>query len=833
MLSLSTAKDGVIPPTEGDRKKIITQMKVRTTLRGDKSWIQKKSDSDDEQNHSPLRHSPLKTTGRSPPASRTLSPSRRIASPEPSSQAESKSSLTPTSPSRKSTVAPTGYLIRGVFTKTIDKTPASNATPNGSPTSAKNSSVARSSQGYKMSTDEYKKLAPYNIKRELSDPGEEEPSVSPDEQKKRTEAASSVLRRTANKERSYVLSAAKKSNGSSPTQDAPSFLTKRTDVEDESSPRSRSQTVPASAWFSSREKSINVVNKNRASQPTESSSTFNHFSSKESSPKPDQEKHQLISFEVSPSPSKRSEKNDRTSQTAPSTETQNTIFSEHSWETRKPNDAMINQTPPIPHIAICPAASPKTSTLNHKEEDFNRDFKYSIPSPQVVEQPEHQSLTSKTQAFARDPIDSPSESKYKVPSRFDSNEDDRIKRSSSGFERKFMYEMADDSPSDTEYKKVEAYLATSGSWSSESSLSTSGTPSELPRNGRRDGSELETPRPSSFSAESGLATPESQQGENGSDSDTPRYSFPSQPSLSSGLDHGISEASYRIPRYLGSSVYSPHLLEGGRSRTLSYLDRRTRNTFRLSESTHARPSYLNYQSYNRRMLEMKYGITSRLYSQALNSERTYHPFRDGPGSGSPRSHRTPFYRDSFVTDNRRNVMGSETNAINAPLHFKHPLAPGYESDHTTSRNVMSSEMRSINASPQFKHPLAPGYDSDHTTSSKGLLFVKESVNTTELSSSPRYNSRSLADLSELEKLNYSTASYLNSSPSKRPPEDICTYCGREIRNCPKITIDKPKICCHDYCFRCGICHKPMGDLLDKIFIHRDIVHCDKCYEKLF
>nr|XP_060612245.1 zinc finger protein 185 isoform X1 [Anolis sagrei ordinatus]XP_060612246.1 zinc finger protein 185 isoform X1 [Anolis sagrei ordinatus]XP_060612247.1 zinc finger protein 185 isoform X1 [Anolis sagrei ordinatus] len=740
MLSLSAAKDGVIPPTEGDRKKIITQMKVRTTLRSDKSWIQKKSDSDDEQNHSPLRHSPLKTTGRSSPASRTLSPSRRTTSPESPSQAESKSPLTPTSPSRKSTVAPTGYLIRGVFTKTIDKTPASNGTPNGSPTSAKNSSVARSPQGYKMSTDEYKKLAPYNIKRELSDPGEEEPSVSPDEQKKRTEAASSVLRRTANKERSYVLSAAKKSNGSSPTQDSPSIVAKRTDVEDGSSPRSRSQTMPASAWFSSREKSINVVNKSQASQPTESSSTFNHFSSKESSPKPDQEKHQLISFEVSTSPSKRSERNDRILQTAPSTETQNTIFSEHSWETRKPNDATGNQTSPIPHIAICPAASPKTSPLNHKEEDFSTEFKYSSPSPQVAEQPEHQSFTSKTQTLAKDPIDSLSGSKYKVPSRFDSDVDIHPKRSSSGFERKSMYEMVDDSPSDTEYKKVEAYLATSGSWSSESSLSTSGTPSELLRNGRRDGSELETPRSSSFSAESGLATPEIQQGENGSDLDTPRYSFPSQP-------------------------------------------------------------------------------------------RTYHPFRDVPGSGSPRSHRAPFYRDSFVTDNRRSVMGSETNTIN---HYKHPLAPDYDSDHSISRNLMSTEKRAINASPHFKHPLAPGYDSDHTTSSKGLLFVKESINTTELSSSPRYNSRSLADLSELEKLSYGTASYLNSSPSKsRPPEDICTYCGREIRNCPKITIDKPKICCHEYCFRCGICHKPMGDLLDKIFIHRDIVHCDKCYEKLF
>ncbi|XP_067327649.1 zinc finger protein 185 isoform X2 [Anolis sagrei] len=830
MLSLSAAKDGVIPPTEGDRKKIITQMKVRTTLRSDKSWIQKKSDSDDEQNHSPL-HSPLKTTGRSSPASRTLSPSRRTTSPEPSSQAELKSPLTPTSPSRKSTVAPSGYLIRGVFTKTIDKTPASNGTPNGSPTSAKNSSVARSPQGYKMSTDEYKKLAPYNIKRELSDPGEEEPSVSPDEQKKRTEAASSVLRRTANKERSYVLSAAKKSNGSSPTQDSPSIVAKRTDVEDGSSPRSRSQTMPASAWFSSREKSINVVNKNQASQPTESSSTFNHFSSKESSPKPDQEKHQLISFEVSTSPSKRSEKNDRTLQTAPSTETQNTIFSEHSWETRKPNDATGNQTSPIPHIAICPAASPKTSPLNHKEEDFSTEFKYSSSTSQVAEQPEHQSFTSKTQTLAKDPIDSLSGSKYKVPSRYDSDVDIHPKRSSSGFERKSMYEMVDDSPSDTEYKKVEAYLATSGSWSSESSLSTSGTPSELLRNGRRDGSELETPRSSSFSAESGLATPESQQGENGSDLDTPRYSFPSQPSLSRGFAHGSSEASYRIPRYLGSSVYSPHLMEGGRSRTMSYLDRRTRNTFRLSESTHGRPSYLNYQSYNRRMLEMKYGLTSDLYTQALNDERTYHPFRDVPGSGSPRSHRAPFYRDSFVTDNRRSVMGSETNTIN---HYKHPLAPDYDSDHSISRNLMSTEKRAINASPHFKHPLAPGYDSDHTTSSKGLLFVKESINTTELSSSPRYNSRSLADLSELEKLSYGTASYLNSSPSKsRPPEDICTYCGREIRNCPKITIDKPKICCHEYCFRCGICHKPMGDLLDKIFIHRDIVHCDKCYEKLF
>ncbi|KFQ22474.1 Zinc finger protein 185, partial [Merops nubicus] len=67
----------------------------------------------------------------------------------------------------------------------------------------------------------------------------------------------------------------------------------------------------------------------------------------------------------------------------------------------------------------------------------------------------------------------------------------------------------------------------------------------------------------------------------------------------------------------------------------------------------------------------------------------------------------------------------------------------------------------------------------------------------------------------------------------RPSEPVCSYCSREIRDCPKIIIEHLNIRCHEYCFRCGICHKAMGDLLDKIFIHRDIVHCDKCYEKLF
>ncbi|NXW21406.1 ZN185 protein, partial [Circaetus pectoralis] len=112
---------------------------------------------------------------------------------------------------------------------------------------------------------------------------------------------------------------------------------------------------------------------------------------------------------------------------------------------------------------------------------------------------------------------------------------------------------------------------------------------------------------------------------------------------------------------------------------------------------------------------------------------------------------------------------------------------------------------------------------------KGVLFVKEYVNSSELSASPRYGryeeSLGLESACVTEEF---TLLFLH-----RSSEPVCSYCSREIQDCPKIIIEHLNICCHEYCFRCGICHKAMGDLLDKIFIHRDIVHCDKCYEKLF
>ncbi|XP_066496288.1 zinc finger protein 185 [Tiliqua scincoides] len=623
MLSLGAVKDGVILPSEEDRKRIITQMKVRTTLKGDNSWIQQRSGGEEEQQRSPL----------------------------------------------------------GVFTKTVDKTGPSTTASNGSPKSAKTASLTRTSPGYKMSTEEYKKLAPYNVKREPTDPHEAERIVCPDEHKKRAEAASSVLRRTASKERSYVFSAAKKSSGS-PSQDTPSFLAKRVDIEDDIGPRSRSQTVPASGWFSSRGKSIDTGSRSQAPKTSsESDSTFNHFSSLESSYRRpgDQEKNELLSRhdyapKTSTSPSKSSENGEKV-HSVPGTEKRGVIFSEDSYKA-KPKSVTESQMSQAPRIVISPEASPKSRSSGH----------YRISDADTGVETHHwpkdgEYMSDRGADISRDSMKAISGERFNVPIHLRDDEVVGPSRSYSGFERKSTQEVGYESPSDTEYKKVEAHLAKFGSWSSESSFSTTGAQSEFLKAARRDEPELDTARSSSLSTESGVATPESQQGEYGDDSDT---------------------------------------------------------------------------------------------------ARSYYPFRDNYTTASPRSHRVPFYKDSCEPE----------------------------------------------------------------VGSKGLLFVKESVNSTEFSSSPRYNSdnvaspssspsRSMVDPPDLERSTYSSATSLNSIPPKRSLEDICTYCGREIRNCAKITIENLKICCHEYCFRCGICHKPMGDLLDKIFIHRDIVHCDKCYEKLF
>ncbi|XP_018088581.1 zinc finger protein 185 isoform X10 [Xenopus laevis] len=201
-------------------------------------------------------------------------------------------------------------------------------------------------------------------------------------------------------------------------------------------------------------------------------------------------------------------------------------------------------------------------------------------------------------------------------------------------------------------------------------------------------------------------------------------------------------------------------------------------------------------------------------STTITRETRYENSSGSDRSSSPRP--TPGARDNTtttVTESKYSVPDTLYDTTNGNSY----------SSRTTVTTTHSTE-------PSYTE-YVEGNDS-RSTSNKGVLFVKEYVNTSGSLKSPT-NSGSLPYFAEDLEKSYSSSSYLYNSAPKSSDGGPCTYCGREIIDCAKIILDHLNIYCHEYCFKCGICNKPMGDLIDSLFIHRDVVHCESCYEKLF
>ncbi|XP_064184302.1 zinc finger protein 185 isoform X38 [Anguilla rostrata] len=222
--------------SKGDRQSVLRTTKVRTALKGDNSWIQRRAEAQAEQEEKPwlAEVRGTRTNGDSdesssvsPPTSPSAAPAATPPSPTSTSQPSPSSSLdfsnSPKPPSG-------GYLIRGVFTKTDTKKPTSPLPYNGSSPS--------STFIPKKPSDSYKKIAPHSVRTASESSAPAETTLSSEEQDKRAEAASSVLRTSAAKQRSYVLSAAKKyeSPEKADSQLSPnsvSFVAKRVEINDE------------------------------------------------------------------------------------------------------------------------------------------------------------------------------------------------------------------------------------------------------------------------------------------------------------------------------------------------------------------------------------------------------------------------------------------------------------------------------------------------------------------------------------------------------------------------------------------------------------------------
>ncbi|KAM6252118.1 zinc finger protein 185 isoform 5-T11 [Spheniscus humboldti] len=825
MMSLGVSKGRVIPSTDEDRRRIIKQMKVRTTLKGDKSWIHHhNSDSEDEKKSSPLSG----RAGGGSPASTPIAP---------------QSDRSPASKPQS------GYLIRGVFTRTIDKTSSvpdsSSSNEAQKSAAAKGHSLCRSSSGYRMTTEDYKKLAPYNVKQKSVDLDEKDVPFTPDERKK-----------------------------SSPTQEFPPLFAKRIEIEEEEGQQRRSPTVSGSCRFTPDDNSTNGLRK------TTAGSSWNE-------PK---------TTAVSPSSPETGSKSQTTTSLSETSETISTSTEIRNGENRRvPNGKSSSETvsqhgngdkplkeksEPFPCDELAPRAtvvSMNGSYPEHAEtsngfyppksnsgcrdgpadatDKLHRQYETSRYPDDAKSEPARSSLqsdvpsppTERASVYVEDTeysfkgsvlgyeersstresrYTSPEVPAYSKPCRNEATSSQDFKEGNTPRERGHESTRASD-----DYKPEliqEGFLDSNNHTEKGQEPPDHDVHPETPRSKEHTEHEPSMTRPSALPRESSITPPETQCA---NESDPcreriiPAYEERTCPTTDS---HHESPGDWRDkePNPVGASRSNFSSRESALSAYETqhamplYVDRQPFNTS-MSAPSHRIPSYVDSQVFSTRRPTPNYEgrvydgrsspRNSRYDSASARGHCEFNPAagrhdsfpRDTTMSISQRSHRVPFYMDSLNYNSTR-LLSSSSERICSPI-----------------------------ATLPHNSPAASGCQPDSSIAGKGVLFVKEYVNSSELSASPRYGSGSLVDLTDLERATYSHHSYLSSAPLQRSGEPVCSYCSREIRDCPKIIIEHLNICCHEYCFRCGICHKAMGDLLDKIFIHRDIVHCDKCYEKLF
>ncbi|XP_058569919.1 zinc finger protein 185 isoform X10 [Neofelis nebulosa] len=651
-------------PGEEERNNVLKQMKVRTTLKGDKSWITKQDESEGHTLELPPGRSRATSFSSAGEVPKTRPPSTR---------------------------APTGYIIRGVFTKPIDSScqpqrqfPKANGDPKsaaGLLRAAPSGLPRPSSSGYKMTTEDYKKLAPYNVRRSSAsgDAEEEEVPFSSDEQKRRSEAASSVVRKTASREHSYVLSAAKKNISPAQEMQAP-FIAKRVEVVDEDRPSEKSQDPPALGRSSPGSSSVDG-DRAKVSQGIWI-------------------EHML----TLPSPGR-------------------------SWEPRSSLGSKYKEDP-------SPREAKKDLAGEEACKGPNLDLRSSAQSSDG-------NVGSRAMGFPPEGL-------------IEADIDSGRGGSSSTLASAGPAEQKSDSPADLEDKDA---------YSKGCSLFLSTLADSEDKNVAAKVGETWQERPAVLRGGHGDPAAPSQQ------SAAPRT--PEQQSIS------------RRPEQLVE-------LDSQASRCSLFLstlaDSEDKNVAaKVGETWQERPA----------VLRGGHGDPAA-------------PSQQSAAPRIPEQQSSPRRPEELVE------LGSHTSRVKNP-----------------SSCMVTVTVTPSTEQPHVYIPASPS-ELDSISTSKGILFMKEYMNASEVSSgkpvSSCYDSiRSIEDSCDVEKKPACDSSLY----SERTTGGICTYCNQEIRDCPKITLEHLGICCHDYCFKCGICSKPMGELLDQIFIHHDTIHCGKCYEKLF
>ncbi|KAK2890572.1 hypothetical protein Q8A67_013215 [Cirrhinus molitorella] len=910
---------------EGDRQSVLRTTKVRTFLKGDNSWIQRREQEDlekEEEEEKPwiAEVRANRSSGVFEEPSPVSSPTVNV--PQPKSDTE------------KSGKSASGYIIRGVFTKT-DSKPTSTSSTNG---------YAGINSFNKKPSESYKKIAPHTIRSSNEKVVQSEPTLSTEEMEKRKEAASSVLKGSAANRRSYVMSAAKKYESTekpdSSAEIATSFVAKRVDISDDDETTVSVKSVPVQSVKSNAEPVVKEVkpaapeiksepmpvtktnliaqtkitteaNTTPESKPVLENTTQPKTASE---PKPASQTKPVTqtttvaetkptaqtktvtepkpTSEPKPVETKPTTTETKTAtETKPATQTSAAADPKPTSETKPVETKLATKTESKSAIETKtqtvsdpkPTSEPKPTTTETKTATETKPATQTSaaadPKPTSEPKPVETKLATKTESKSAietktqtttvtDPKPTSETKPVEIKTTTEPKPVTETKtvtetkpatQTSTATESKLVVEtksttqtsITNDPKPPSEPKAVEnkptttnePKIATQTKTVTESKLVTETKPSTQTTTATDPKPTSETkpvatePKPATETKKATETKPTTQPTtatDLKSTSETKPVTGPkTEPEAKSTtqLKPAPEPKPEPVPEKSSDTLISFNTEPASSTGVdlLSHQDLLT-DSSSLPNKTHEPLDLLadDLIPFNTSTTRTSTDYTSSWRTRTEDFKSSVDEFDPIRTSSEPT--KSPQWYGPPKLD---------SSSIDTFNHFQHPLdlvadtppdisvSLAEDIRPTDTKSDWKTDMDSYKTSTSTKTITTTVESSDQdklpeSDSKKNFVYVKEYVN------------NSCLDGSSSDYVSSTSSNYNYSSPSYYSRREMtpCTYCGEMVGNDAKITIEHLNISCHPLCFKCGICSKPMGDLLHNMFLHRGTVHCESCYSNV-
>ncbi|MCJ8733871.1 hypothetical protein PDJAM_G00228670, partial [Pangasius djambal] len=736
-----------------DRQSVLQTTKVRTSLKGDSSWIQRRNQSGPEEDDekpwiAEVRASRLNSDFSDPVADNT--PPEREPLPSPSA-GSSKTS---------------GYLIRGVFTKTDTKPAASSA--NG---------YIGTSSFTKKASEEYKKIAPHTVRSTVERTEPSEPSLSAEEQERRTQAASQILNNSAGRQRSYVLSAAKISESppaktDSSASSATAFIAKRVVISEDEDTGSVQLSTPVSPPKQSVEMSVDEPT------PPESSSATSELKPR-AKPEPTPKQSETLSAlsDTLLSTPKSTSKKPVAQVTSPVPETKTVSKPKPSPKTSV-NDTVTQAT------SVAPVAALKKSATAEPKPDSTP--KASATEPVTPAVPAVKEVPSTTPECKPKPEATPKPSIKPRPVEKTStlNDNDLLDLTESTPQNS-----VDPVPTTTDLLTGDSLPKTEKTKGSLDLLAVDIIPIDT-----------KTDKLSTDKTKTKIEITQTVVQTKKDIKSTPQSSVNPVPTTSDLLTGSSLPQTHKTSKSLDLLAYDVIPIDTNKDRL---------STDKTQSKVETTTTVIQTKTVQKGSAD-PFDPIPIVRESTKSSVELFDPLLSDSNNGQQQTVTVTFEQKSSKTSSPWDKWVVPT--IDTTTEDSEPEPDPEPTDDSYTAYTRTEES-------SFQEP--------DNEARKNVVYVKSYVNSSDL---PRYSTSRYDN--DYDYVTSSSSSYAYSSPSSTVGMTACTYCGGLVGNDSKITIDHLNISCHPECFKCGICSKPMGDFIHSMFCHRGTVHCESCYSNV-